>query len=171
MKRRDFLQALGIGVVAAPTLFKGIRTSELNNNLSLNPKDYIQATDSDVGVYLYNQKGEQLTYSTNIEGLYHTRERIDVSSVHSTNYGLPTYINGKSSSTIKLTEIVDYDNGKLIDFIKSMESGKAHCKLDNAITTDIEFDFYINDAMWFDDMLPTHSITIQLTVTGKISIT
>lgn len=171
MKRRDFLQVLGIDTAGIATLFEGTAIkgiSEIKGPASV--REYIPETDladqEEIICTVYNQKGSPVLVSNNCT-ITTSVEYIDLR----TSFDLPFVESCKQLlRTLRLLVIKGaklYDNDALVETFKSGNS--FNVKIDSD-PYEIIFVAVVSDMTFVNDMLPSAALDITLKIQGKVNV-
>ena len=164
MKRRSFLQALGL-LTAASVFVKAELLSEIEN---IEPPKEVESSKDAVTCNVYNSKNERIL-SANDFTINSEFEMIDVSSIYSPE-DYVNYIPAKRTTNIIIKKTINYNHAKLIEVFNNEETVKVKAVTENKELV-ITLSAYISSFVYIDDTLNSKDVELTLTVSGVINVT
>ena len=169
MKRRDFLQLLGIDTSGIAVLFKGTAikgVSEIKGPSSV--RAYIPETDlssdqEDIICTLYNEKGSSILVSNDCT-VNMSVENVDISSTFDDPFSYRNYKSLRVLRHLIIKGAKEYNYNALIEGFKS---GNTFDIKINAEPYEITFIGGISDMTFVDDMLPSASLDVTIRIQGE----
>jgi len=164
MKRRSFLQALGLLTAAAPVFVKAELLSEIEN---IEPPKEVESSKDNVICNVYNSKNERIL-SANDFTINSEFEMIDVSG---SDHGYYDYrVPARKTTNIIIKKTINYNHVKLIEVFNNEETVKVKAVTENKELV-ITLDAYISSLSYIDINLKSHDVKLTLTVSGAITAT
>jgi len=170
MKRREFLQALGIGVIVVPFVQSNFTQEKATGGFIPKEKikNYPLSESGDITCVIRNQEGRQILISHDFK-VTTEYDYIDVSSIHEDPFTQRRFIPTRSSSILKVNGASTYDYTALINSFKSSEYVTVEALVVDK--KEITFNAYVYDMVFVDDMKDTAHLDISFKVTGAITLT